>query len=184
MAERMQSLSHMRTPPHHTMAPQRLMGEVSGWYVALTLFAAWLLNLLPWSRLPGLPDFFAMCLLYWALYAPARVGMTVAFVAGLLFDVHDAALLGEHALTYILMLYWVMVLRTRILRFGLLGQTLHLFPVFLAGNAIMVVLRSWLVAAGPGWWWAVDALACAVFWPLMAWLLQLPQRITARADAA
>lgn len=166
------------------MTPERLPDEVSGWYVALTLFVAWLLNLLPYARLPGIPDFFAMCLVYWALHRPYRGSMVIALVAGLLLDVHDAALLGEHALAYILMLYWVMVLRQRILRFGLIGQTLHVFPVFVLAFAVMVLVRSWLVAAWPGWWWAADALACAMCWPVMAWLLQLPQRITARADPA
>lgn len=171
-------------PPHHTMTPERLPVEVSAWYVALTLFIAWLLNLLPYARIPGVPDFFGMCLVYWALHRPLRGMMLIALVAGLLLDVHDAALLGEHALAYILMLYWIMVLRQRMLRFGLIGQTLHVFPVFVLAWAVAVAIRSWLVASLPGWWWIADALASAFFWPMFAWLLQLPQRVMARADPA
>src|SRR5690606_14154892 len=105
----MQASSGFR-PPHHTMTPERLPDEVSGWHVALTLFVAWLLNLAPYARLPGIPDFFAMCLVYWALHRPYRGSMDIALVPVMLLDVHDAALLGEHALAYILTLYWVMVL--------------------------------------------------------------------------
>ena len=173
-----------RPPPQRVMTPQRLLRAASGWFIALTLFLAWLFNLLPWGRWPGVPDFFAVCLLFWSVHAPRRVGMLVAFVGGVLLDVHNAALLGEHALAYTLMVYWAIVLRARILRFGPLAQTLHVVPLVLLANGLMVALRSLVELQWPGWWWIADSMVTAALWPLVSWLLQLPQRRDAGSEAA
>lgn len=173
-----------RSAPRRTMTPQRLLRAASGWFIALTLFVAWLLNLLPWGRWPGVPDFFGVVLFFWCVHAPRRVGMLVAFVGGILLDVHNARLLGESALVYTLLVYWAIVLRGRILRFGLVGQTLHVLPVFLIATAAMVALRSILTMSLPGWWWIADCAISAALWPLLTWLLQLPQRLADGADPA
>lgn len=171
-----------RVTPRRIMRPERLLGEARPWFIALTLFLAWLLNLLPWGNWPGVPDFFAICLVFWSVNAPRYVGMLVAFLGGLLLDVHNAALLGEHALAYVLMAYWAMVFRARIVRFGPVGQTLHVFPILLVASAGMVLVRSLLELAWPGWWWMADILASAVLWPLACWLLKLPQKLEAGGE--
>jgi rod shape-determining protein MreD len=174
---------HRKTPPR-VMTPERLLGEAPLWFIAVTLFISWLLNLLPWGSWPGVPDFFAICLVYWGAHAPRRVGVTVAFVGGVLLDVHNAALLGEHALAYTLMVYWAIVLRSRVMRFGPVGQTLHVFPILLVATAAMVLVRSLLELAWPGWWWVVDVVVAAALWPLASWLLQLPQELAAGGENA
>ncbi|TSH99051.1 rod shape-determining protein MreD [Verticiella sediminum] len=168
--------------PRRSMKPQRLLGAASGWFVAVTLFASWLLNLLPWGRWPGVPDFFGIVLLFWSVHAPRRVGMTVGFVGGLLLDVHNARLLGESALAYTLIVYWAVAWRGRILRFGPAAQTLHVLPVVVLSLGAMVALRSLLLLTWPGWWWLADCLVTALLWPFVTWLLQLPQRIAAGSD--
>ena len=171
-------------PPRRTMTPQRLLRAASGGFIALTLFVAFLLNLLPWGRWPGVPDFFGVVLFFWCVHAPRRVGMLVGFMGGILLDVHNARLLGEYALVYTLLVYWAIVLRGRIVRFGLFGQTLHVLPVFVVATAVMVGLRSILTLSAPGWWWIFDCMTTAVLWPLLTWLLQLPQRLADGADPA
>jgi rod shape-determining protein MreD len=47
-----------------------------------------------------LPDLLALVLVFWSVHQPLRVGVGAAFVFGLLMDVHQAALLGQHALAY------------------------------------------------------------------------------------
>lgn len=159
------------------MVPQRLLREASGWFVALTLFLGWLLNLLPWGRWPGVPDFFAICLMFWCLHEPRRVGMLAGFVGGLLLDVHNAALLGEHALAYTLMVYWVTVLRSRLVRFAPWEQIFHILPIMVLANGATVCVHYLLGTSAPGWWWVADSLVAALLWPVASWLLQLPQQL-------
>lgn len=173
-----------RATPHRTMTPERLLPAASGWFVVLTLFVAWLLNLLPWGRWPGVPDFFAIALFFWSVHAPRHVGMLVAFLGGLLLDVHNARLLGESALAYTLIVYWAIVLRGRIVRFGLVAQTLHVLPVLALSAGVMVSLRSLLLLSWPGWWWLADCVVTALAWPLASWLLQMPQRLADGGDTA
>lgn len=171
----MRPAARPRTAPPRVMTPERLVSEARPWFIALTLFIAWLLNLLPWGNWPGVPDFFAICLVFWGVHSPRHVGMLVAFVGGILMDVHNAALLGEHALGYTLMVYWAIVLRARILRFGPLGQMLHVLPIFLLATAVVIVVRSLLELDWPGWAWVLSPVVAAVLWPLASWLLRLPQ---------
>ncbi len=173
-----------RVPPRRLMAPERLLREANIWFIGATLILAWLLDLLPWGRWPGVPDWFALVLLFWGLHAPHRVGMLAGFIGGLLLDVHHAALLGENALAYVVMLYWLGMLRIRLLRFGLVAQALHIFPVLLVAFGVSTTLATWLQGAPYSWWWVADCLAGAVVWPLLVWVLQLPQWFAARRDVS
>lgn len=161
--------------PRHTIRPQRLLRAAPGSYIAMTLFVAWLMNLLPWERWPGVPDLFALALIFWSLHAPRRVGLLVAFLGGLLLDTHSARLLGEHALAYSVMVYCAIMLRGRILRFGWLGQTLHILPILMLAQGVVYAMRGMLTGDWPNWWWMADGLVSAAMWPLASWLLQLPQ---------
>src|SRR5260364_373261 len=66
---------------------------------------------------PGAPDFVALVLLFWDIHQPRKVGIGIAFALGLLMDVHDASLLGEHALAYTLLSYGAIMIHRRVLWF-------------------------------------------------------------------
>ncbi len=62
-----------------------------------------------------MPDFVALVLLFWNVHQPRKVGMGIAFFLGLLMDVHNASLLGEHALAYTLLSYGAITIHRRVL---------------------------------------------------------------------
>jgi hypothetical protein len=95
--------------------PQYILQPVNPYFIVFSLAAAFLLNLMPWGRLPGVPDFVALVLLFWNIHQPRKVGMGVAFALGILMDVHDAGLLGEHALAYTLLSYGAITIHRRVL---------------------------------------------------------------------
>ena len=72
-----------------------------------SLLVALLLNLLPWSGWALLlkPDFLLLVVLYWAVHESRSVGQTWGFAFGLLMDVADSALLGQHALVYVVAIF-------------------------------------------------------------------------------
>lgn len=71
--------------PHYILLP------VSPLFIGTSLLGAFLLNLLPWGRLIGAPDFVALVLVFWGIHQPRKVGIGLAFFMGLLMDVHDAS---------------------------------------------------------------------------------------------
>ncbi len=154
----------------------QLLLPVNPLFIWFTLAAALLMNMVPTGRHPAAPDLVALVLVCWNVYQPRRVGVGLAFVFGLLMDVHEAAVLGQHALAYTLLSYFAITIHRRLLWFSLLEQALQVFPLFLAAHAVSLLVR--LVAGGmfPGWSLLIAPLAEALLWPLATWLLLAPQR--------
>ena len=91
-------------------------------------------------------------------------------------DVHEGALLGQHALAYTLLSFVAITIHRRLLWFGVVEQALQVLPLFLAAHAVSLVVR--LLAGGmfPGWWLLLAPVFEALLWPLVALLLLAPQR--------
>jgi len=102
--------------------------------------------------------------------------MLLAFAFGMLMDVHDASLLGSHALTYTLVAYGAARLHRRLRHFGLGAQTLHMLPVFVAAHLFGTLVHAWFAGAWPGWDWLVATLITVALWGPVGTVLQLPQR--------
>src|SRR5690625_2758209 len=153
----------------------------SPWLIGGSIFLVWLVSLLPCRIWIQAPDLLLLLLCFCALYDPRRVNMLLCFFLGILIYVHDGSLLGEHALSYVLAIYGVHVLRRRLLLFGAVVQAIHLFPVFLVALAIPRFAHAWLVGEWIGWGWGLCAVFIALLWPLADFLLFLPQR---RLDAS
>ncbi len=145
-------------------------------FIALSLLAALVFNLLPLGRNPALPDLLALTLAFWAVHQPRRVGIGSSFMFGLTMDVHQGALLGQHALAYTLLAYVALALSRRLTWFSLAQQALQVLPLFVATHAVSLIVR---MAAGdlfPGWSLFTAPLIEAVLWPLVTLLLLAPQR--------
>ena len=152
-------------------------------FVALTLLLAFALNLLPFGRVPGVPDLLAVVLVFWGVHQPRRVGVGVAFLFGLMMDVHEGARLGQHALSYTVLSYGAIAIHRRLLWFGLLEQALHVLPLFLAAKLVSMVARLAVGGMFPGWTLLLAPLFEALLWPLATLLLLAPQRRPPDPDA-
>ena len=152
-------------------------------YIWLTIIGVWMLSLLPWRLWLPAPDLLLMVLVFWCLNEPQRISMPVAFAFGLLMDVHDGALLGGQALIYTLAAYGATVLQRRLQRFNAFVQAVHLLPVFLMAEGLGRFLLAWFAGDWMGWGWLWSALLMGLLWPLLDFLLQLPQRRYDDTDA-
>jgi rod shape-determining protein MreD len=107
---------------------------------------------------------------------PRLVGLGVAWTVGLLVDAGNGVLLGQHALAYSLLAFLAIWFSRRILWFGAMLQAAHVALMLAATQTLVLVVR---IAAGdpfPGWSIYVSPLAGALLWPMVSWLLTLPQR--------
>lgn len=154
----------------------QLLLPVNPFFIALTLLGALLLEMLPGGRHPAAPDLLALVLVFWNVHQPRRVGVGFAFAFGLVMDVHQGAVLGQHALAYTLLSYLAITVHRRVLWFSLPAQALHVLPVFFAAHAVAMVAR--LAAGGmfPGWTVLLAPVFQALLWPLVVLLLLAPQR--------
>ena len=153
-----------------------LLLPVNPLFIWLSLLGALVLNLLPWGRWAGMPDFLAVALVFWSVHQPRRIGVGVAFVFGLFMDVHEAALLGQHALAYTLLSFFAITVHRRLLWFPVGSQALQIAPLFVASHAVSLLVR--LVAGGvfPGWGLLFAPVLEALLWPVATVLLLAPQR--------
>ena len=154
----------------------QLLLPVNPFFIGLTLLLALAVNMLPLGRQPAMPDLLALALAFWNVHQPRRVGVGVAFVSGLVMDVHQGALLGQNALAYTLLSFVAITVHRRLLWFGVIEQALQILPLFVAVHGVALAVR--LIAGGmfPGWWLFVAPLFEALLWPLVTLLLLAPQR--------
>lgn len=155
---------------------QQLLLPVNPVFIWGSLIAALLLNMLPLGRLPWMPDFLALVLLFWNVHQPLRVGIGVAFMFGLFMDVHQACLLGLHALSYTVLSFLASRIKRRLLWFKVPLQALQVVPLLVAAHVVQHLI--WLMTGGmfPGWMLLVAPLAEAMLWPVVSVLLLMPQR--------
>ena len=144
--------------------------------VAASLAIALLLNFLPWKDMRLVPDFVALVLTFWCVRQPRLVGLGVAWTVGLLVDAGNGVLLGQHALAYSLLAFLSIWFSRRLLWFGAMLQAAHVALMLAVAQTLVLLVR---LAAGdpfPGWAIYVSPLAGALLWPMVSWLLTLPQR--------
>lgn len=156
--------------PQHILRPVRPGTIVASFVIAL------LLAFLPWPDMRYVPDFVALVLVFWCVHQPRLVGLGVGWVIGLVADAGNGVLLGQHALAYALLAFFAITLSRRILWFSPWYQALHVAPLLLLAEVVIMLVRLAAGAALPGWQVLVGPVIAAMLWPLVSWLLLLPQR--------
>jgi rod shape-determining protein MreD len=147
------------------------------------LAANMLLNMGLLGRAAWRPDFLALVLLFWTIHQPLKVGIGLAFCLGLIMDVHQGALLGQHALAYTALSYLAISIHRRLLWFSMLSQAAQVLPLFIVAHVLALLVR-WLAGDGPAGWSVVLApILEAMLWPPVSVLLLLPQRQAPDPDA-
>ena len=157
--------------------PQEILLPVKAGFIILTLAVALLLNLLPWSGawLWIKPDFVALVVLYWCVDQPRKVGFIAAWTLGLLMDVADGTLFGQHALAYSILAYAGIVLHRRVRGFSGTPQVLHVVLLLLMNDLIVLGVRMMAGADFPGLQYFIGSFVAAALWLPLGALLRLPQ---------
>lgn len=162
----------MSQPTHSS---RRILQPVRQWFITLTLLVALFLNLIPLGRATGMPDWVALVLAFWSVREPLRVGMSTAFVLGVLVDVAAGSIMGQHALAYLLLAYGASSLSRRVLWFPLGLQALHILPLLLATQLVMVATRLIGGADFPGFGYFLGSFSGTLLWYPLTYALLLPQ---------
>ncbi|MDF2463539.1 MAG: mreD [Ramlibacter sp.] len=162
---------------------QQLLLPANPLFIWGSLLLALVVNLLPVGRVAWLPDVLALVLVFWSVHQPLRVGIGAAFVFGLAMDVHQAALLGQHALAYTALSFFAITIHRRLLWFSVPSQAVQVLPLFFAAHAIELAVRMLAGGIFPGFSALLAPLIEALLWPVISVALLAPQRRAPDPDA-
>ena len=160
----------------------QLLLPVNPLFVAFTLLVALAINFVPLGRAALMPDMVALVLVFWNVHQSRRVGVGLAFLFGVVMDVHAGAVLGQHALAYTLLSFFAITIHRRLLWFTVPSQAVQILPLFFAAHAVSLVVRLIVGGMFPGWQVLLAPVLEALLWPIATWLLLAPQRRTPDPD--
>jgi rod shape-determining protein MreD len=166
---------------------QQLLLPANPFFIGASLLVALIINMLQnmglWGRAAWTPDLLALVLVFWSIHQPLRVGMGLAFLFGLCMDVHQSALLGQHALAYTVLSFLAIAIHRRLLWFTVPSQALQVLPLFAAAHGIELLVRMVGGASFPGFLMFAAPLIEALLWPVVSIILLVPQRRAPNPDA-
>lgn len=142
----------------------------------LALLWVMLQNMGLWGRAAWVPDLLAVVLVFWAVHQPLRVGVGFAFAFGLVIDVHQGSVLGQHALAYTVLNFFATSIHRRLLWFPVPSQALHVLPLFFTAHAVELAVRMMVGGTFPGLTVLLAPVIESLLWPIVSVILLLPQR--------
>jgi rod shape-determining protein MreD len=109
--------------------------------------------------------------LYWSLYTPRTGGLALGFFAGLMLDVFQGPVLGEHALALALVTYMAVREHQRIRSKPAIQQAMFVFLALIIYEVVLFMIDGWTghpVTSLVRW---VHTLTGALIWPAAAVIL-------------
>jgi len=153
------------------------------WIVLVTFLAALMLTVMPlpdWI-VAWRPTWVAMVVIYWSLALPQRVGIGTAWVLGILLDVLQGSLLGQHAIGLAIVAYVTLKLHLQIRQHPLYQQSLFV-GLLVAIYLCLVVWVNGIIGRSPhSWSFLTPVMTSMLLWP---WLFVILRDIRRRARIA
>ena len=149
-----------------------------GWIIFFTFVAAMILLMVPlpeWARLLR-PEWVVMVLIYWCMALPERVGVGLGWFAGLMVDVAQGTLLGQHALAMALVAFLTIKLHQRIRVFPLGQQALTVLLLVMIYSIVMLWIRGLTGTAPTIWSNLAPTLTTALAWPWLFMFMRFVRR--------
>jgi rod shape-determining protein MreD len=139
----------------------------------LSAIGALILQVLP---LPGFlavirPAFLVIVVLYWSIASPRAGGMTLGWVAGLVLDAFQGAVLGQNALAVAIVTYLALRFHLQIRNRPVLDQSLFAFAALTLYEFIVWAIDGWTghpLSSALRW---VHPIAGGLVWPVVVLVL-------------
>jgi rod shape-determining protein MreD len=96
----------------------------------------------------------------------------MAWMVGVLADVADASLFGQHALAYTVLAFGGVVLNRRMQMFDLRQQAMQVFPVLLLAYVVYALVH-WQLHGYVAWSYFLGSVMSALLWVPLTLLLQV-----------
>ena len=146
----------------------------AGWVIILSFIIAIMLTAMPlpdWA-VNWRPAWVAMVLIYWCLALPDRVGIGIGWLLGLLLDVQQGTVLGQHALGLAVIAYITIISYQRIRVFPLAQQALVVGLYLLVFQFFNMWVRGIMGIPSQHWSIWLPAVTSMLLWPWMFIILR------------
>jgi rod shape-determining protein MreD len=146
----------------------------AGWAIVLTFAVAFMLTAVPlpeWAA-NWRPAWVAMVLIYWCMALPERVGIGYAWLLGLLLDVQQGTLLGQHALGLALVAWLTVTSHQRVRVFPLAQQALVVCGYLLVLQFLHLWIRGIMGVPPRHWTFWMPAFTGMLLWPWLFVILR------------
>lgn len=131
-----------------------------------SLLVALILMILPLPETVQIyrPHWVALMLIYWSMAIPERVGLWFAFFSGIMVDVSQGTLLGQHALALIIIVYINLNFYQRIRVMSLAQQAMYVFGLLVMSQVVIVWIEGIMGRPAP-----ILAFFAAPFVGMLIW---------------
>jgi len=146
----------------------------SGWIIPASFAAAFMLTAMPlpeWA-VNWRPAWIAMVLIYWCMALPARVGIGIAWVLGMLLDVQQGTVLGQNALGFAVIAYITLQFHQRIRVFPLTQQAIVVCSYLLLFEFLTLWIRGMMGVPPQSWTFWMPAFTSMLLWPWLFIILR------------
>lgn len=133
----------------------------------LTVIGAFMLAIMPlpeWAQ-QFRPDWVTLVLIYWAMAYPTKIGVTVAWAAGLFLDVSYGTLMGQHAVGMVLVIFVIHKQHQRLRVASLLQQAIVIFFLLLIKQLATLWVDGMLGRAPDSWLYFMPTITSTLLWP-------------------
>jgi rod shape-determining protein MreD len=143
------------------------------WRLLLTAVVALILTVLPLPPSADIlrPAFLVLTVIYWSVNAPRTGGIAFGFFAGLILDVFQGPVLGEHALALSLITYIAVREHQRVRSKPLIQQALIIGVFMLFYEVVLFMIDGWTghPVTSPLRW--AHVISDTLIWPLASVVL-------------
>lgn len=153
------------------------------WVIVLSFVVAFMLTAAPlpdWA-LMWRPAWIAMVLVYWCLALPERVGVLAGWSIGLVLDVLNGSILGQHAFGLAFVAYVALQYHQQVRVYPLQQQAVFVGAVVFVYLLMMLWVYDFLGTVDYGTSYLLGALTTALLWP---WIYVVLRDIRRRARVA
>lgn len=136
--------------------------------IYLSLFAAFICILIPWSGLALAlrPDFMLLVLLFWLLRAPNQCSVGTAWFMGLWIDLASGGIFGQYALAYTITAFFAVIYQRRLVLFSSTQQLFYVLSLLLLSQCILLILKAFAGQDFAGWSYFLPSVTGVLLWQI------------------
>ena len=149
-----------------------------GGTIIISFLIAIILTIIPLPEMLSYarPEWLFMVFVYWCLALPQRIGVGTGWFLGLILDVVQGTLLGQHALAFAVIGFITLKVHQRVRIFPLHQQALTIFML----ATTQIIINVWIKGITGNdtdlWLMLLPALSTAAFWPWIFLLMRFVRR--------
>ncbi len=118
------------------------------------------------------PAWVLMVLIYWTMSVPYQTGVGVAWIMGLIIDILNGSVLGEHALAFTFVIYIVSRLHMRLRMYPIMQQGISVFGFVLIYQFILYCIQGFIGELPSSNLYWLSSITSMLLWPWLFILLR------------